>query len=450
MSVLQFGTGRSVIDPPFKMGLAGYFNTRIWEKVHDSLEVRVALFRQGALTALCVQFELITVTPELFAKVREVAERYWVDPVILSTATHCHTAPELRRGRGGYDEKYAEFAAGMFEKALLQAQASLAPCQRISCGRGFNFELGFNRRFWMRDGRVVTNPPKCSPDAIRPEGEVDPEIPLLLLENENGKLLLASICNHADTTGGNDISGDWPAHCAHLVEKVLGEKSMCMPLIGASGNINHFDLSDPGEQASFEEALRIGSGYAESIIAALADMPDAGEAVMRAVCVPIHIGSRELFPEELAEAHEILAKYPAEDTANSSKALTAQDFALKTPKVLRYFAENLLKVASEKRQFDFEITLIAIGDVLLAGVPCEPFVEIGLELRKEIFGARREVLLAIMNNGSGSGYIPNLWNYQRGGYENTPRSNPYSIHFASELKEACRDLKKVLEVNNEK
>jgi len=50
-----------------------------------------------------------------------------------------------------------------------------------------------------------------------------------------------------------------------------------------------------------------------------------------------------------------------------------------------------------------------------------------------------------MNNGSGSGYIPNLWNYRRGGYENTPRSNPYSIHAATELKNICRQLKASLE-----
>ena len=446
MEHLLFGTGRSVIDPPVKMGLAGYFNTRIWEKVHDSLEVRVVILVQENLTALCVQFELITVTPELFAKVREKAAKHLDNPVILSGATHCHTAPELRKGRGGYDESYADFAAEMFEKALLQAKAALAPCTYMASGRGANFELGFNRRFWMRDGKVVTNPPKCSPDAVRPEGEIDPEIPLLLLENTHGKVLFASICNHADTTGGNDVSGDWPARCAHEVEKVLGNDSMCMPLIGASGNINHFDLNDPDPQASFAEAARIGSGYAASISEALDKMDEAAAWPLRAVCVPIHIGSRELFPEELAEAQEILAKYPPEDTANSSKALTAQDFALKTPKVLRYFAENLLKVASEKRQFDFEITLISIGGILLAGVPCEPFVEIGLELRKEIFAGCREVLVSVMNNGSGSGYIPNLWNYQRGGYENTPRSNPYSIHFASELKAACRDLKKTLEI----
>ena len=42
MKEFEFGFSRRNINPPMKMGLAGYFNTRIWEKVLDDLEVRVA------------------------------------------------------------------------------------------------------------------------------------------------------------------------------------------------------------------------------------------------------------------------------------------------------------------------------------------------------------------------------------------------------------------------
>ena len=305
-------------------------------------------------------------------------------------------------------------------------------------------DLCFNRRFWMKDGTVVTNPPKCSPDVVRPEGEIDPEIPLILLGNGHGKLLLASISNHADTTGGTLVSGDWPARTAHETEAFLGPGSMCIPLIGCSGNINHFDIRDPGEQASPEEARHIGCGYAAAIIAGLKDLQEEPLS-LRCTGRKLHIGSRELFPEELAEAQEILRKYPAEDTSGSSAPLTARDFAEKSPKVLRYFAENLIRIAEARKEFDFEVSAVAAGDALIVGLPAEPFVEIGLEIRKEIFSANSQVLCSIMNNGSGSGYIPNLWNYRRGGYENTPRSNPYSIHTAAELKKVCREIKDALE-----
>ena len=440
MSNLKFGIGRESITPPMKMGLAGYFNTRIWTGILDPIEVRCCVMKTEADMAVIVQFELITVTPELQQAIQSVTRKHLDDFVMIATATHCHTAPELRSGRGGYDASYVPFAAEAYEKALLQAIQTLADCRNIRSGQAFSMDYCFNRRFWMKDGTVVTNPPKCSPDIVRPEGEIDPEIPLVLLENDHGKLLLASISNHADTTGGTEVSGDWPARTAHETEKVLGPGSMCIPLIGCSGNINHFDIHDPGEQASPQEARRIGCGYAASIIAGLKNLQDE-TLTLRTRCRDFHIGSRELFPEELAEAQEILQKYPKEDTADSSAPLTARDFAEKSPKVLRYFAENLIKVAEAKKEFDFEVSAVSLGNAVIIGLPAEPFVEIGLEIRKEIFSGNSQVLCSIMNNGSGSGYIPNLWNYRRGGYENTPRSNPYSIHAAAELKQKCREIK---------
>ena len=112
---------------------------------------------------------------------------------------------------------------------------------------------------------------------------------------------------------------------------------------------------------------------------------------------------------------------------------------------MRYFAENLLKVAAAKKEFDFEVSAVDLGSCTIIGLPAEPFVEIGLEIRKEIFADKSQTLCSIMNNGSGSGYIPNLWNYRRGGYENTPRSNPYTIHAATELKKICCELKKAFD-----
>ena len=111
---------------------------------------------------------------------------------------------------------------------------------------------------------------------------------------------------------------------------------------------------------------------------------------------------------------------------------------------MRYFAENLLKIAAAKKEFDFEVSAITLGNCAVVGLPAEPFVEIGLEIRKEIFADKSQTLCSIMNNGSGSGYIPNLWNYRRGGYENTPRSNQFSIHTAAELKNACQTIRELL------
>ena len=59
--------------------------------------------------------------------------------------------------------------------------------------------------------------------------------------------------------------------------------------------------------------------------------------------------------------------------------------------------------------------------------------------------ADRICLTAALANGTGSyrnggGYIPNAWNYGRGGYEDTPRSNPFSMKTAEAVLAGWRTL----------
>ena len=427
-----------------KMGLAGYFNTRIWTHVLDDLFVRAAVFRDGEKnTALLIQYDLIVCPPELYAMVKALlAENGFGEAVLLITATHCHTAPEVRRGRGGFCEEYLSFAAEKTLQAVQEAMGNLAACKEVRKGVVSDAGNCFNRRFWMKDGCVQSNPGKLNKNILRPEGEIDPEIPLMLLEDEKGrKLFLASICNHADTTGGAAVSGDWPSWTRREVENVMGKENMFFPLIGCSGDINHFDVTIPGEQTEPAEAERIGKEYAQSVIKGMEKLVSCKEeTVFACKSMSFTVPSREIFPEELSEAEEIMEKYKdVSFTPESIKNLTAEDFAKKDPVVLKYFAETLFERMKEKKEYTFSVTKLDFGENIIVGVPCEPFVATGLLLRKQIcFG--KNCLVAILNNGSGTGYFPNLWNYGRGGYETTPRSNQYSIHSAEKLLQTAEKL----------
>ena len=432
MREFEFGFSRQNINPPMKMGLAGYFNTRIWEKVLDDLEVRVAAFRSGSQQALLIQYDLIACPPEMFQLLKKQLKKAgFGDMVLLVTATHCHTAPEVRRGRGGFEADYLPFAVEQTLKAVRDAVADLT-AGTLEQGVGLKFRCSFNRRFWMKDGTVQSNPGKLNPGIIRPEGEIDPEIPLLKFSGAAGKtLLLCSICNHADTTGGNDVSGDWPGWCRRLVEKKLGAGTMVMPLIGCSGDLNHFDVTVPGMQTEPAEAKRIGHAYATAVICGLNSLKPA-EPEFSCRSSAFEMPGREIFPDELAEANAVMEKYAdLEFSQETARNLTAEDFAAKKPVVLKYFAQTLLERASHPKVFQFEVSLLDFGCGAVIGLPAEPFVACGLTIRKQFcFG--KTALIAILNNGSGTGYLPNAWNYGRGGYETTPRSNQFSVH-ASEI-----------------
>ena len=74
-------------------------------------------------------------------------------------------------------------------------------------------------------------------------------------------------------------------------------------------------------------------------IQSLKDFTSSFESKLASFNIP----SREISQEELTEAQDILEKYKDISFSSGSKNnLTAEDFAKKTPAVLKYFAEALM------------------------------------------------------------------------------------------------------------
>ena len=366
---------------------------------------------------------------------------------ITLCATHTHTGPEIRIGQG-YNPDYVPFLVNQVSDALAEALQSLEEGQLFQ-GITSDHRFLFNRRYWMKNGTVMTNPGKFNPEILRPEGEIDPEIPILAVKS-NGKikLLLTSIVNHADTVGGTGVSADWPGFYRRIIESELGKNSMVISFTGAEGNINHFDVNSADKQNSYQEAERLGKGYAETVLAALKTLITVEVETMKTVFGEAITPPREISEEEIEEAKQTIAKYPDADI--NAGTLNSEDLAKGAPAVLKYFASALLEKAAQKEKMRLYLTGISFGSsFMLASLPSEPFTEIGLTLRKEIFGDRTCMVTALAN-GTGtytnhSGYIPNLWNYGRGGYEPAPRSNPYSMKTAGIVLKKWREIAEELQ-----
>ena len=441
---INVGIGRNCITPKIPVGLAGYFNVRMWEKILDDIEVRVIILNSQETFSAIIQYDLIAVPMVLWKvlldEIRIAGFGALTADNMIVTATHSHTAPEVRPGRGGFNSDYLNFVAAKTVKAVKDAMDDLEPCS-VEHGLAENSRFAFNRRYWMKNGEVITNPGKLNPDIDHCEGETDPQIPLIAFKR-NGKIkvLIANIVNHSDTIGGNAVSADWPGVTLRTLENKLGNGNMVIPLIGCSGNINHFDVKSDADQTCPAVAKRIGTGYAESIEKALSSLYPMGNVDLKTFSQQVSIPPRALSPVEIAEAQKIIDEYPDIDVERvGGPDLTAEDLARKTPYALKFFAVNLLKTAENNKTTKFNLVRVDIGDAVIASVPCEPFVEIGLAIRKGIF-RNRTALVASLANGSGTGYIPNCWNYGRGGYETTPRSNPYSTETSELLLAVWRGL----------
>lgn len=434
MPELRCGFSRRVVTPRVPVSLAGYFTLRYWTGVADDLLVQAVAFRQADRAAALVQFDLVSVSNAIMAAVREgCADVAGLRPEhILFTASHTHTAPEIRSHRRGGNPDYTAFVVEQAVAAVHAAFADLRPA-RLRRGRAEDGRFAFNRRYWMADGSVVTNPPRRDPRIVRPEGPIDPEIGLLAIDLEGGEtVLLANIANHADTVDGCAVSADWPGFVRRTIEAGRPELRV-VTLAGAAGNLNHFDPQGPDGQSGYAVARRIGEGYAASIAAVLPDLAPSASGEFRAAAATFTTGPREIDPAELATARADAAAY----TFDESRQLTSEDLATRSPAALKYFADRLLEVAADRRGRELEIHALRLGDTTLVTLPGEPFCEIGLAIKRE-FLAGRPALVATLNQDVT--YIPNRENFGRGGYETTARCSPYSTATADHLLAAVCDL----------
>ena len=445
---IQFGSGRRCINPPMPISLAGYFNRRVWTEVLDDLEVRALVLKDGENLAVILHLDILSIPHLLYCDIWEALEKLAIPSIkkenVIIAATHTHTAPNTVQEAAS--PEYRKFAAEMAAEALKDAMKEFREGEVLS-GMISDIRFLFNRRYWMKDGRVVTNPGKLNKDILRPEGEIDPEIPLIAIKTSAGlEVLISSIVNHTDTIGGCGVSADWPGFLRRAIEKEMAPGAMYLPMIGASGNINHFDNSTAMDQTCYAEARRIGEGYAESIRKALPKLVPISGSGMKMAVEKVVSFPRELDAEEVAQAQSVMEKYPEIDLdAASAKDITSEDLAKGTPFALKYFANALLKIAGNTRRPEFLLSCIRFGDsTILATLPSEPFVELGLTVRKEIF---RDSLVLLSSHGNYNGgegfiggYIPNAWNYKRGGYEDTPRSSTYSVRTSALLMEGWRKL----------
>ena len=442
---LLFGTAHGVITPTMPVSLAGYFNVRMTTGVLDDLEVRALVLKKDGAAFLLLQFDLITVSELLYAELRKAIADLteFGEENILMTATHTHTGPDFRPSCPVDASAYFDFLVKKASEVIHEAASNLREGE-LAYTLTEDRRFSFNRRYWMKDGSVLTNPGKLNPQIGRPEGETDFDIPIAaLIQDGKVQVLLANIVNHTDTIGGTEVSADWAGFMRRTLEKQLGASSMVFPLIGCAGNINHFDVSTDRDQTCYAEAERIGTGYAQTVSMALKNLRPAGDFTMKNLFASAEAGGSDISEREIRAAEKTLKKYAdVPDAAGSKISLTSEDLAKRSPVALKYFASSLLEIAKDRDMRRFRLTGLEMGSVVIASLPSEPFVEIGLEIRRRIFPDK---LCLVLSHGNGTGhvrlgggYIPNRWNYGCGGYETEPRSNPFERATAEKLIEAWR------------
>ena len=435
--MFNVGYAQEIITPPVGVGLAGYFNKRPNEGAYDDLYCKVLAMECNGKRFALVTYDLCSIRPSLYETLQEAlkAEFGELNDNIILSAIHTHTGPEFPK-KETWDERTkiaADIIVSATIRGLKRGFLNLQPAT-LEATTVYNNPYAFVRRYFMKDGNIVTNPGWRNPNIDRPESELDRSIGILAVR-QGGRIaaLVCNIANHADTIGGNLVSADWPGRMALAIQNELKESIPVLTIDDASGDINHFDFRQDIKQTGYFEANRIGRGYARIILDALPNLQPLNFDEVTIKNTVVDIPHRILSPEEIAAAQHILDTVP---DIKKEGDFESQDLANKVPAALRYFAKRALdgqknSTPSHKARF----TSFAFGkELVMVSLPGEPFNGIGRAVRAK---SNYRFTFPIELAQSPTGYTPMKECFARGGYEVQPGTNTSAVNASDVIIDAA-------------
>lgn len=446
------GYARVDITAPLGCDMPGYYVTRNAKSILDPLEMVCVAFSDGKNKALIFQVDTEAIANDVATQMRtEIEKATGVNrDAILIHASHTHVGGPLVRhfNPGGRSKELAERTNAITElyiqlcvtRAVDAATMAIADLKsaKLGCARSEANRISFIRRFWMKDGKVRTNPGVNNPNIVKRVGDPDEQVQVLRVDREGAEpICFINFQTHPDVIGGEGLSADWPGFTRRIFEAATFGKSKCIVINGTQGDVNHVCVDPkPGEQnglhADFDGADR---GYEHAMH--MANVLAAAALKVWVKCAPIEAGEIK-FAVKNVKVPAQKAKDSDEKNLEWAKKVWDMHVAGKdselpwkemelTTEVAR--AGRICRVAKGPDFFDIPLCSFAIGkSVAFGGFPGEPFNEIGKEIKKA--SPFKMTILSCLTNGT-RGYFPFSDSYEQGGYE--PATSPFGPTVANLL-----------------
>jgi hypothetical protein len=446
---LRAGAATSNITPPLGTSINGSMQNRLADHVHDELHARALVIDDGTNRLAFVVNDSCMIPREVFDEAKRLAEQHTGIPAanMLMSATHTHSAPASGSVfQSNADLPYRDFLAVRIADAIRRANNNLAPA-RIGWGKGVVTNQVFNRRWFLKPGtpiknpfggddQVKMNPGNQNPALDRPSGPVDPEVWFVTVQSPEGRhlALLADYSLHY-VGGVNGISADYFGAFAARIGELLGASRQDPPFVGimangASGNINNINFAAAREKhGNYEKIQIVANDVAQEVARVLPGVKLHDRLTVAAVQREVRLGVRRPTAAEVVRAQEIAGRarnFPRMDTLDE------------------IYARETLQMQDYPAEVSLVLQALRIGELAITAIPCEVFVEIGLELKqRNPFPASFTISLA---NGY-NGYLPTPQHHAWGGYETWRAKSSYleveaSDRITKELLEMLLELRR--------
>ncbi len=430
---LRAGAATVNITPNLGSSMAGGMTDRIATDVHDELLVRCLALDNGRSRIAIATVDSCAVPRTVIDRSKDiVAASLQLPPShLLISATHTHSAPPSGHlFQSVPDPKYTDWLTVRIADAVRIAMERLEPA-RIGWGVGREPRLVFNRRFFMKPGtippdpfgastdRVQMNPPVASPNIVKAAGPTDPDVGVLAVEAADGRPI-AVVGNYAlhyvGGGGGGHLTADYFGAWAVAMARLSGLAASTrfppfVPILtnACSGNINGVDFLKkrapypPYAQMTLYADILAAECYRTWRTIEFQNSVELGGSIEE-----LEFGVRLPTAEEAAAARERLGQTGAAPVQKDRSPIYARETVL--------LHEQYPKTAKTP------IQALRIGDLGIATLPGEAFVELGIEVKaKSPFRATFPVELA----NDYRGYIPTVEGHEVGGYETWRAKSSY-------------------------
>jgi len=419
MSCFKVGFARADLAPVNGLCIAGYFSTRHGTGILDDLTASCLAFSDGERTAVVFTIDVIGISQKYGDELRKLISEKTGLPyeAVYYACTHTHTAPTVTGSAAS--PRDPEWIAVMFSRiadAAVEAVADLDDAE-LYTARGKVEGISFIRRYKMKDGTTRTNPGKGNPEIDHPIGTPDEMLQLVKIVRANkDDIAIVNFQVHPDVIGGCRYSSDWPGWVRRSFEgAVPGTK--CLMFNGAQGDTNHISVAaDSKIVKGYTHSRHMGLCIAGEVMKlwTYADKLEGDVKVdfgQYELEVPSHRGKAEDIPtaEKYIAAHEAGEKEVIPSTGMGYTTLIAWAYRVK-------------RLENGPDSFTLHLNAVRFGDIVFAGVPGEPFTDIGRGIKDG--SPFYMTLVNCCANGS-EGYYPMQSAYDEGGYEaNTSKFAP--------------------------
>lgn len=442
--VFRAGASTSVITPKLGVSMQGSLQDRKATHVHDELHARCIVLDDGTTRLAIAVMDNCMLPLDVAEAAKKRAHELTKIPVenMMLSATHTHSSPTTGPVfQSEADPDYLRFLSERIADAIQVACNNLVPA-KIGWGVGSEPNQVFNRRWMMKPGSVTNpfggktdqatmNPGFANPDRLKPAGPTDPEVPVVALQSLDGRpigILANYSLHYVGGTRSGDISADYYGMFADRLEKMVGSDEAFPPLVaimsnGTSGDVNNANSGvKPTPLPPYAKMRQVANALAAEAYKVYQNIQYQAWVPLGSQQTQIRLGVRKPTPEDLTRARGVVSR------ARGPTMVTMEEA----------YARETLLIVDYPDQVPVILQAFRIGDLAITAIPCEVFVEIGLELKKR--SPFKTTFNHELANGY-NGYLPTPEQHALGGYETWRARSAYlEVGAAPKITETLLEL----------